>query len=144
AAARSVAQSERHAANINVEDEPEWARFIDPAYLNGEYAHAFRDLGRADETAEFAARSADEAARQHRARRGSLAHATLARAALADHDLEAAAAEATTTVRLAVAVRSSRSVEAVEDLRTRLDAHKSSPPVADFFDLAEALLPAAS
>lgn len=144
AAARSVAESERHAANIDVDNEPEWARFIDRAYLNGEYAHAFRDLGRSGETSQFAERSAEEAERQNRARRGSLAHATLARAALADHDLEAAAAEATSTVKLAVAVRSSRSIEAVEDLRSRLDEHKPSPVVADFFDLADVLMPAAS
>ena len=144
AAARSVAQSERHAAAIDLDDEPEWARFIDVAYLNGEYAHAFRDLGRTSESTHFATVSADDAARQHRARRGSLAHATLARAALADHDLEAAAAAATTTVELAGAVRSSRSGAAVDDLRTRLGDHTASPHVADFLDLADALVPVRS
>jgi hypothetical protein len=43
ATTRSVAESQRHAANIDLAAEQEWARFIDPAYLNGEYAHAFRD-----------------------------------------------------------------------------------------------------
>jgi len=65
----------------------------------------------------------------------------LARAALADHDLQAAATEAATTVRLATTVRSSRSIDAVADLRQRLAAHQDSPPVADFFDLANTLLP---
>jgi transcriptional regulator with XRE-family HTH domain len=144
AAARSVIESERHATNIDLTSEPEWARFIDPAYLNGEYAHAFRDLDKGPESTTFARRSADEAARQHRARRGSLAHATLSRAALADHDLEAAASAATTTVRLAASVRSSRSTEAVHDLRDRLRGHETSPAVADFFAVSDTLFPSAS
>jgi hypothetical protein len=68
ATARSVAESERHAADIDLPAEPEWARFIDPAYLNGEYAHAFRDLDRRNESTSFAQRSAHEAAQQNRAR----------------------------------------------------------------------------
>jgi transcriptional regulator with XRE-family HTH domain len=141
AAARSVLESERQVANIKPDEEPEWARFIDLAYLNGEYAHAFRDLGRPTETVTFAQRSADEAARQHRARRGSLAHATLARAALIDHDVEAAAAAAVTTVELAATVRSSRSTEAVRDLRARLHDHGPSPSIATFYELADTVLP---
>jgi transcriptional regulator with XRE-family HTH domain len=143
-AARSVVESERHAASIDLTNEPEWARFIDPAYLNGEYAHAFRDLSQAADSATFAQLSADEAAKQHRARRGSLAHATLSRAALGSHDLDAAASAATTTAQLAATVRSSRSTEAVHDLRHRLRPHDTSPAVADFFAVADTLFPAAS
>ena len=141
AAAKSVLQSERHAERIRLDNEPEWAKYIDPAYLNGEYAHAFRDLGRPEESRLFATLSADEAARQNRARRGSLAHATLPRAALEDHALEAAPAAAVTTVELATAVRSSRSREAVSDLRARLGDHVSSSDVADFLALADVLQP---
>ncbi len=142
AAAHSILESEGAADAVQLPDEPEWARFIDAAYLNGEYGHAFRDLDQPEEATRFAARSAAEAGRQGRARRGSLAHATLARAALANHDLQAAAADAATTVRLAATVRSSRSADAVVDLRHRLSAHQGSRPVADFFDLANTLLPA--
>jgi hypothetical protein len=69
-------------------NEPEWAKFIDVAYLNGEYTHAFRDLESTDEASRFARVSFEDAERQKRARRGSLAQAALARAALDDHDLE--------------------------------------------------------
>lgn len=141
AVARSVLESQRAAENIDPDEEAEWARFIPGAYLYGEYAHAFRDLDQADEAAHFAELSAHEAARQGRARRGSLAHATVARAALTEHDLDAAAAAATSTVELAVSVRSSRSLDAVADLRERLSDHRDSPPVADFFHIADALLP---
>jgi hypothetical protein len=141
-AAHSVLESERAADAIHLPDEPEWARFIDAAYLNGEYGHAFRDLDQPEEATRFAARSAAEARRQNRARRGSLAHATLARPALATHDLQGAATEAASTVRLAATVRSSRSADAVGDLRRRLNPHRDSRPVADFFELAGTLLPA--
>jgi hypothetical protein len=66
---------------------------------------------------------------------------TLARSALANHDLEAAAAAAARTVELAAAVRSNRSNEAVDDLRLRLDEQSASPAVRDFFELADALVP---
>jgi hypothetical protein len=139
AAERSVRASEQVFAEVDHAAEPAWAKFIDVAYLTGEYAHAFRDLEVADEASRYAAVSAADAARQSRARRGSLAHATLARAAIVDHDLEAAAAEGMATVRLAASVDSSRSREAVADLRDRLDGHRDSPPVAEFFDLADVL-----
>ena len=144
AAARSVIQSETHAADIDLDNEPEWARFIDPAYLNGEYAHAFRDLDRPADSVTFAQHSADPTAQQHRARRGSLATATLSRAALADHDLEAAATAATTTAQLAATVHSSRSTQAVKDLHQRLQGHDDSRPVSDFLVLAETLFPMSS
>jgi DNA-binding XRE family transcriptional regulator len=142
AVARSVHESERAADEIEPAEEPEWARFIPGAYLHGEYAHAFRDLDRPDEATRFATLSAAEAQEQGRARRGSLAHATLARAALAERDLDVASARATTTVQLAATVQSSRSVEAVADLRARLSSHDDSPSVAMFFEIADALMPA--
>lgn len=141
AAARSVHLSERAFEQVILGHEREWARFIDVAYLNGEYAHAFRDLDRPQEAATFARRSADDAARQHRARRGSLANATMARAALADHDLAAATSAGLTAVRLAVTVKSSRSTDAVKDLRTRFEAHRQSPHIQDFFTQSDVLMP---
>ncbi|WP_370945354.1 hypothetical protein AB5J62_40745 [Amycolatopsis sp. cg5] len=105
AAARSVHLSEQSFERITPEDEPEWARFIDVAYLNGEYAHAFRDLERPREAAAFAKLSANDATRQNRARRASLAEATMARAALSDHDLAAATAAGMKAVKLAATVK---------------------------------------
>nr|WP_147455305.1 transcriptional regulator [Saccharothrix australiensis] len=142
AAARSVHRSEAAFAAVDHSDEPEWARFIDPAYLNGEYAHTFRDLQRPEEAAHFAALSIAESERQNRARRGSMAQAALSRAAIDQHDLETAASAGMAAAKLAATVKSSRSVEAVTDLRTRLREHRDSPAVCDFLDLSGALLPA--
>ncbi len=81
-AAHAVAQSEAAFANVQRDDEPEWARFIDTAYLAGEWANAFGDIARPVESTRFARRSAAEARNQKRARRGALSQAALARAAL--------------------------------------------------------------
>ena len=53
----------------------------------------------------------------------------------------AAASAATATVELAAPVRSSRSTEAVNDLRARLRDHDQAPAVAEFFELADTILP---
>ncbi|MEU4803003.1 helix-turn-helix domain-containing protein [Actinosynnema sp. NPDC023587] len=142
AAARSVHLSETAFADVEPDTEPEWARFIDPAYLNGEYAHTFRDLQRPDEAAHFAGLSIAESERQNRARRGSMAQAALSRSAIDRHDLEAAASAGMAAAKLAATVKSSRSVEAVADLRNRLRDHRESPAVRDFLDVSAALLPA--
>jgi hypothetical protein len=144
AAAQNVHLSEKAFENADPINEPEWARFIDVAYLNGEYAHAFRDLRRPSEAVVFARISAADARKQRRARRGSLAQATLARAAIDAHDLPAAASAGLAATKLATTVQSSRSVEAIADLRLRLRQHDGSPSVRDFLDASKALVPAGS
>ncbi|WP_187764626.1 helix-turn-helix transcriptional regulator [Saccharopolyspora spinosa] len=141
ATARNVSHSEKAFANVNHDEEPAWARFIDVAYLNGEYAHAFRDLQRPREASEFAGRSIADAKRQGRARRGSLAHAAQARAALDAHDLQATASAAITAATLGATVQSSRSLDAVNDLRIRLRKHRKSPAVREFMEVSSVLMP---
>jgi transcriptional regulator with XRE-family HTH domain len=142
AAAQNVHLSEKAFESADPENEPEWARFIDVAYLNGEYAHTFRDLERPEEASMFARVSAADSERQNRARRGSLAQAALARAAIDAHDLPAAASAGLAAAKLAATVKSSRSVEAVADLRLRLRDHSGSPAVREFLDVSGALMPA--
>ncbi len=77
-----------------------------PRVLNGEHAHTFRDLERPDEAAHFAGLSIVESERQNRARRGSMAQAALARAAIDSHDLEAAASAGIAAAKLAATVKS--------------------------------------
>ena len=137
AATRSIHLSERAWEAIEPESEPEWARFIDSAYLNGEYAHTFRNLNLSAETAMFAQRSVDDAAKLDRPRRGVLANAALARAALVDHDLAIATTAATRAATLADTVQSSRSEAAVGDLKMRLRPHLASSNVREFFERVE-------
>lgn len=139
AAAQAVNESERAFAQVQRENEPEWATFIDGAYLHGEYANTFRDLDQPDNAAEHARRSIEFARRQGRARRGALSHAALAVTHLQKRDLEAAHAAGVRALRLSQQVKSSRSVEAVQDVQTRMVPFGAHPLVADFNERARAL-----
>lgn len=136
----TVLASEAAFDRVVAGEEPSWARYIDVAYLSGECANAYRNLGAPVETERFAAASIVDAERQGRGRRGAFAQATLARAAIVDHNLERAGAAATVAVRLASSVRSTRSVAAVNDLRIRLRPHRASPAVREFLETADLLL----
>ncbi|MGH3768118.1 MAG: hypothetical protein ACRDTX_23710 [Pseudonocardiaceae bacterium] len=140
-----MAESEAAFERIVRINEPEWARFIDPAYLAGEWANAFGDIARPIESTRFARRSAAEARNQKRARRGALSQAALARAALTSGhvDLEAAIDNAHRALDLAVTVKSSRSTKAISDLRARIQPFHTMTAARDFDERARLALVAA-
>lgn len=140
AAAHAVVESERVFERVDAGAEPEWARFIDDAYLSGEWANTFGDLARPAESARFARRSIFAAARQNRARRGALSQAALARAALTRRDLEAALGAAHRAVDLSTSVQSSRCLAAVRDLRSRISPYRAVTAAREFDDRARELL----
>lgn len=131
-AAAAVSRAERMFDQVTPENEPEWARFIDRAYLFGEAAHCFRDLKQPDQIERFAKESADAAQSQGRARRGALSQAALALGDLTRGEIEAAAAKSTRAVELSAAVNSSRCVETVRDLQRRLQPFGQVPAVQEF------------
>ncbi|MGH3871122.1 MAG: hypothetical protein ACRDSR_06320 [Pseudonocardiaceae bacterium] len=141
-AARAVAASEAAFDQVHRGDEPEWARFIDTAYLAGEWANAFGDIVRPVESTRFARRSAAEARNQKRARRGALSQAALARAALTSDslDLEAAVHNANRALDLAVTVKSSRCTHAITDLRARIQPFHTVAVARDFDERARVAL----
>ncbi|MFD9690963.1 transcriptional regulator [Kitasatospora sp. NPDC059088] len=138
-ATKAVAESEAAAEQIRPDDEPEWALFIDPAYLHGEHAMTLRDVGDHVGAAEHAKLSIDHARRQQRARRGALSQAALASTHLQRRDLEQAHAAGLRTLSLAGKVKSSRAVEAVSDLQRRMEPFGRHRLVADFTERARAL-----
>ncbi|MGW6913696.1 transcriptional regulator [Kitasatospora sp. NPDC054939] len=138
-ATRAVTESEQAAEQINTAAEPEWAVFIDPAYLHGEHAMTLRDIGDHAGAAEHAKRSIDHAREQKRARRGALSQAALATTYLGRRDLEQAYAAGLRTLSLAGQVKSSRAVEAVADLQRRMQPFGKSRLVADFNERARTL-----
>jgi hypothetical protein len=89
-AAHAVVESEHAFEHVDAGAEPEWARFIDDAYLSGEYAKTFGDLGRPVESTRFARHSIATARTQRRARSEAFSQTALAHAALARKDLETA------------------------------------------------------
>ncbi|MFE2940385.1 transcriptional regulator [Streptomyces sp. NPDC059255] len=143
AAARAVAESENAFERARPETEQEWAAFIDPAYLHGEHANTFRDLGDSGAAEEHARRSIEHARKQQRARRGAMSHAALAVAHLQRSDLESACAAGVRTLTLSRRVKSSRCVEAVQDLQRRMRPFGSNRLVADFNEQARELVTAA-
>lgn len=136
AAASAVAAAEATFGRVVPEDEPEWARFIDVAYVFGEAAHCFRDLSDVDQIERFAGESAQEAARQQRARRGALSHAALATGQLLRGQPEAAAATGMQVVDLAATVDSSRCLETVRGLVEQLAPYDRHSEVATFAEHA--------
>ncbi|GGV54315.1 transcriptional regulator [Streptomyces spectabilis] len=141
--ARAVAASERAFDRADSErDRPTWAKFIDGAYLHGEMANAFRDLKQPDLAAVHASRSIEHARKQNRARRGAMSQAALAVTHLQKGDLDAAHSAAVKTIDLARRVKSSRAVEALQDVRKRMTPFGTHPLVADFNERARTLLAA--
>ncbi|WP_338684363.1 transcriptional regulator [Streptomyces acidiscabies] len=132
AAAHAVVESEKAYERVEFGEGPAWAEFIDPAYLHGEHANTFRDLGDAEAAEEHARWSIAYAARQKRARRGAMSQAALAGSYLQRRDLEAAYAAGVRTLKLAGQVKSSRAVEAVQDLQQRMRAFGRHRLVVDF------------
>lgn len=143
-AAYAVAQSEAAFDNVQRDEEPEWARFIDTAYLAGEWANAFGDIARPVESTLFARRSAAEARNQKRARRGALSQTALARAALTSGkvDLDVAVHNANRALDLAVTVKSSRCTKAITDLRARIQPFHTVAAARDFDERARLALAA--
>lgn len=80
-ATASVAKAEQMFGSVVRENEPAWAKFVDAAYLFGEAAHCFRDLGQPAEIERFAHESAAVARQQGRAQRGAARGSTVDRGA---------------------------------------------------------------
>ncbi|GHE58290.1 hypothetical protein GCM10018785_29360 [Streptomyces longispororuber] len=142
-AAHAVVQSEAAFERVRVEEEQEWATFIDPAYLHGEHANTFRDLGMPKEAKLHARKSIAHAREQERARRGAMSHAALAASHLQRDNLEAAYSAGLRTLKLSKQVKSSRCVEAVQDLQRRMNRFGNHRLVVDFKDRARELVTAA-
>ncbi|WP_405561932.1 transcriptional regulator [Streptomyces sp. NBC_01180] len=142
AATHAVTQSEAAFEAVRPGTEQAWAEFIDPAYLHGEHANTFRDLGDGVASAEHARRSIDHAKMQKRARRGAMSQAALATSHLHNRDLEAAHAAGIRTLSLSRQVKSSRCIEAVQDLQRRMQPFGTHRLVADFNEKARDLVAA--
>lgn len=142
AARQAVEESQRAFARVRPEEEQEWAQFIDAAYLHGEYAHTYRDLHDPGQAERHAQESIRAAKLQHRARRGALSQAALSAAHLQSRNLEAAHAAGLRAISLAKRVKSSRCVEAVQDVRRRMEPYGAHRLVTDFAERARDVIPA--
>lgn len=123
ACAQAIDAAERAYDRINVENEPEWARFIDEAYVTGEIATSLRDIADSENAGRFAERSIAACERQGRHRRSTLSHVVLASIHAQRSDPEASANAARTAVTLAQGTPSVRCTRALNQVRTHLEPH---------------------
>lgn len=54
ATVHAISQAEQSFTEVDAASEPEWAEFIDPACLGGEWVNAFRDIDQPDHAEEHA------------------------------------------------------------------------------------------
>lgn len=139
-AVHAVIEAEHASEGTNSDAEPEWARFIDDAYLSGEWASIFADLQRPVESARFAQRSIAQASQSQRARREVFSQSALARAGLTRRDLDTALRAAHRAIDLSTTVQSSRCLAAVRDLRYRIHPYRTLTAAREFDDHARELL----
>jgi hypothetical protein len=112
----AIAAAEHAQDNAGQADEQRWARFLDFAYLLGEMAQCFLNLGQTQLAERFAQQSIEVNTGRHRRR--VLSHAVLASARGRRGDREGAAKALTDTLECMNSVQSSRTLRALGDVIT--------------------------
>ncbi|MEV6985083.1 hypothetical protein AB0M95_28015 [Sphaerisporangium sp. NPDC051017] len=125
----------------NPEDEPQWIRYFDEAYLAAKYAHCFRDLGDGPQAVRYARRSLDMDGRYVRGRMFNLS--LLASAHALCGEAEAAGQAGQAALDLAGGLQSARTRSYVADLRKRLRPLGEDAGVAALIERTRHLAPAA-
>ncbi|MFC4588152.1 hypothetical protein [Sphaerisporangium corydalis] len=123
------------------QEEPEWIRYFDEAYLAAKYAQCFRDLGDGGQAVRYARRSLDMDGRFVRGRMFNLS--LLASAHALCGDVEEACEVGTSALDLATGLQSVRTRSYVADLRKRLEPLSGEPAVAELVRRTRELAPAA-
>lgn len=128
-AATAVHRAESALRDVVTENEPPEMRFIDHAYISGEIANTLILLGDTTRAIDFANQSIESSRAQGRARRGALSNVALARAHLANRDIDSACAAGAVALNLSRDVSSARTAQALRGLRRRLAKHSTARPV---------------
>lgn len=141
AATAAVHRAETALRDVVTDNEPPEMRFIDHAYIAGEIANTLVLLGDTTRAIDFAHQSIDSSLAQGRSRRGALSNIALARAHLANRDLESACVAGTEALHLGREVDSARTTRALKNLKRRLSEHTSARPVLTLVEeMTEAVL----
>lgn len=103
---------------VNPDNSPAWLSYFDAPYMAAKFAHAFRDLGMAQDAERFARRSLDMSDGYDR---GKLFNTALLASALADQRrVDQACTAAKAAVRMVGSVRSVRATSYLTDVARRL------------------------
>ncbi|MFG2913131.1 helix-turn-helix transcriptional regulator [Kitasatospora sp. NPDC048298] len=141
-ATRLIVQAEMLVDSADRQDEPDWIRYFNHAYLADEAAHCLHDLGRAP-----AARSqladALNGVGEDRVRRRAIDAALLAATWLRSGDLDRACAAGREAVAYAARTGSGRCIERVAGVLADVQVHSDYAPVRELREFARAVLPEA-
>ena len=141
ACARALHEADLAFDQRRPEDDPEWIRYFDEAYLAAKYAQCFRDLRDGPQAVRYARRSLDMDGRYVRGRMFNLS--LLASAHALCGDVEEACQVGASALDLAGGLQSVRTRSYVADLRKRLEPLGRTPAVAALVQRARELAPAA-
>ncbi|HVV12090.1 helix-turn-helix transcriptional regulator [Amycolatopsis sp.] len=114
----ALRRAEKAFEQVNPNDMPAWLSYFDGSYMAAKFAHAFRDLGVAQEAEKFARRSLDMSDGYDR---GKLFNTALVASTLADQRrVDEACGYGMKAVRMAGKVRSVRATAYLTDVARRL------------------------
>ncbi len=131
ALAAAVTEHERR----RPEDDPGWFQYFDEAELDAEFGHCLRDLGRADEAAQYAGRSVGIENGKF-VRSDFFATMVLADSYLAAGETEQACDAALAGLSAGEQIRSGRCVNYLREFRGHLAGAEGSAAVTDFSEQA--------
>lgn len=135
--ARLLHDAERSLDRARPEDEPDWLRYFDAAYLAARMAHCFRDVEQWDSAETYAKRSLEMDARFVRGRAFNLVLLATVRVR---SDLDEALVAGREAVDLASGLQSYRARQYIADLQARMTQRVREPRVRQFNDYVEARL----
>jgi transcriptional regulator with XRE-family HTH domain len=128
----ALSRAEKAFNKSDAEERPHWLTYFDHAYLAAKFAHAFRDLGLAEDAEPFARRSLEMTDGYER---GRLFNTALLATILADQRrLEESCALGMEATTLATSVRSMRGTSYLQDLGTHLAPYQNVDPVNALFE----------
>ena len=112
------------------DQESEWVRYLNQAYLSAEMAFCFRDLGDSVNAGRFASSSAQRNGKL--GRRHAISQSVLACAQLQQGELDLALTTASDAVRRVETIKSDRSIQALRVFSRRLDPYRKEASVRQF------------
>lgn len=130
ACTQALTAAENALERADRDDDPQWMRYFDDAYLSARFGHCFSALGHGEQTTRFAERSLDMNQSYVRGRAFNLA--LLATGHLHQRNIDQAAAVATEAAHLTTGLKSARAVGYIRDLDTALTPHAGNPAVREF------------
>jgi hypothetical protein len=142
ACADALSTAEAGLQRCDLADEPDWVRYLTPAYLADEIAHCLFDLDRHESAQHEVIRAVAGVSRNH-VRRLAIDTSLLASSMARSGMIDGACIHGRQAVDLAIRTTSVRTVQRIAQLRLDLSPYGQQLDVVEFLDYQHTLLPAA-